>query len=579
MADGRVCPPDPMTTPDAKALLHRLQTDFGQLRVLLVDRHASARDMLRQMLAGLGISQIHGAGSASEVLKQVKANRFDIIFSDYMLEDGRDGQQLLEELRVLHLVSQSTVFIIVTSERSLRNVVSVAELTPDDYLVKPFTADNLLARLARALYRKQALGRAWQLFESGAYLNALAACEDILQNNADLTNEAFRLKGDVLRAVGRFAEAEQLYREILMARTLPWARVGLAEALAGQARLAEAIAIVQGVVREHPRFIAAHDTLARLFEAAGQLPEAQATLAAATEVSPHNTSRQRRVGDIATRNGDLGVAEQAYQTALRRVRGSSLVSVGDYSNLARVLLDQGKVGQARAIALDLRREQRNDPMGELAASITESLCYRREGEDAKAREALDRALAVRQQLIGDDGAVPEKISVDLADACFANGRAGEAQDLLRAVAYEHALDGALRGQIQQVFERAGMGPLGEVMLDEIARAVGGAQAEQEAAAQSGDAAATLAALFRAADRVPNVQFLVNAANAVFTMLDAQGWRVDQAEHGLRYLLKAQAKDAKNPRVVAAYDLFQHVAHKYGVSVSAFRQQVLDSRAP
>ena len=136
---------------------------------------------------------------------------------------------------------------------------------------------------------------------------------------------------------------------------------------------------------------------------------------------------------------------------------------------------------------------------------------------------------------------------------------------------------ALRGQIQQVFERAGMGPLGEQMLGEIAREVGGAQAEQEAAAQSGDAAATLAAVLRAADRVPNVQFLVNASNAVFTLLDAQGWKPEQAEHGLRYLLKAQAKDPKNPRVLAAYDLFQHVAHKYGVSVSAFRQQVLDSR--
>lgn len=569
-----------MTTPaspDAKLLLHRLHTDFGQLRVLLVDRHASARDVLRQMLTGLGVSHIHGAGSASEVLRQVKSNRFDVIFSDYVLEDGRDGQQLLEELRVQQLVSRATVFIIVTSERSLRNVVSVAELTPDDYLVKPFTAENLLSRLARALYRKQALGRAWQLYESGALLNALTACEEILQNNADLTNEAFRLKGDVLRALGRDGEAEQLYREILMARPLPWARVGLAEALAGQGRLDEAISLAQAVVREHPRFIAAHDTLARLFEAAGQLPEAQAALLAATEVSPHNTSRQRRVGDIATRNGDLEAAEQAYQTALRRVRGSSLVSVDDYSNLARVLLDQGKVGQAKSIALDLRRERRGDPVGEVAAAITESLCHRREGDETKARECLDRAIAARSQLLASDGTIPDKISIDLADACFANGRAADAQDILRTVAYEHALDGALRGQIQQVFDRAGMGPLGEQMLGEIAREVGGAQAEQEAAALSGDAAATLAAVFRAADKVPNVQFLVNAANAVFTMLDAQGWKPEPAEHGLRYLLKAQAKDPRNPRVVAAYDLFQHVAHKYGVSVSAFRQQVLDSR--
>jgi DNA-binding response OmpR family regulator len=44
-------------------------------------------------------------------------------------------------LRQQHLVRLSTVFIIITSERTYHNVVSVAELAPDDYLIKPFTAE------------------------------------------------------------------------------------------------------------------------------------------------------------------------------------------------------------------------------------------------------------------------------------------------------------------------------------------------------------------------------------------------------------------------------------------------------
>ncbi|MBK7425122.1 MAG: response regulator [Propionivibrio sp.] len=87
---------------------------------------------------------MHNAGSSAEVLRQVKAYSFDIIFSDYQLEDGRDGQQLLEELRQKHLISLSTVFMVITAERAYHNVVSLAELAPDDYLIKPFWPINCM---------------------------------------------------------------------------------------------------------------------------------------------------------------------------------------------------------------------------------------------------------------------------------------------------------------------------------------------------------------------------------------------------------------------------------------------------
>jgi CheY-like chemotaxis protein len=50
---------------------------------------------------------IDNAGGSAEVFRQVKARHFDIILSDYQLEDGRDSQQVLEELRENHLVALS----------------------------------------------------------------------------------------------------------------------------------------------------------------------------------------------------------------------------------------------------------------------------------------------------------------------------------------------------------------------------------------------------------------------------------------------------------------------------------------
>ena len=142
--------PVPQNTPD---LLRRLNKSLERLRVLIIDRHSSARNSLRTILSTLDITAIHNAGTTAEVMRQVKAYDFDIIFADYILEDGRDGQQLLEELRQKRLIPLSTVYIVITAERSYQNVVSVAELAPDDYLIKPITAEQLQGRLMKALYK------------------------------------------------------------------------------------------------------------------------------------------------------------------------------------------------------------------------------------------------------------------------------------------------------------------------------------------------------------------------------------------------------------------------------------------
>ena len=123
-----------MGLPDSNntsTLLKNLSKDLERMRVLIIDRHSSARHSLRVILSTLDISAIHNAGTTAEVMRQVKAYDFDIIFADYMLDDGRDGQQLLEELRQKHLISLSTVYMVITAERAYQNVVSVAELAPD----------------------------------------------------------------------------------------------------------------------------------------------------------------------------------------------------------------------------------------------------------------------------------------------------------------------------------------------------------------------------------------------------------------------------------------------------------------
>jgi CheY-like chemotaxis protein len=106
---------NPETTAD---LLHKLGKEMSSKRALLIDRYPNARTSLRMMLSAMGVGAIDITPALRPTcFRQVRAHSFDIILSDYLLEDGRDSQQLLEELREQHLVPRVTVFFVITSER------------------------------------------------------------------------------------------------------------------------------------------------------------------------------------------------------------------------------------------------------------------------------------------------------------------------------------------------------------------------------------------------------------------------------------------------------------------------------
>lgn len=557
---------------DNEEMLLVLHQSLTKKRVLIVDRHSPARESLRLMLSALGVTMVHGAGNSAEVIRQVKSNRFDIILSDFVLDDGRDGQQLLEELRHAHLIAPSTVYVIITSERGYTNVVSLAELTPDDYLIKPFTAEQLQARLVRAIYKKHVLRKIYEQIERGALEEAIDACDRVIRQQPAYTYDALRFKGELLLQLGHVDEAESLFRKVLEGRIAPWARMGLAMALRDRGALDESAALAEQVLADAPEYLSAYDFLAAVHEAQGRLQDAQAVLQKAAEASPHNTLRQRMVGDVAARNYDLLVAEKAYGKVIERSRGSTLRSVDDYANLARVLVERGDVDASRKIAANLKREWRGDKQAELAVLLNESLCLAAEGAPEKAKPYVEQALTLQREVEEENALagkhVSQRLAVDLAHACYATGMDDQAQQIMRQVAVENHGDNQLIHHISSVFEKTGRQEAGNTMLDQIGRQIGDLNERGKAAARSGDLEAAARLLVEAAEQVPSMQFLLDAAKAVYSLMDHRGWDVDLAERAQDYLQRAQRKDRKNPRVVALRQQYMAVARKYGIDTEA-----------
>lgn len=118
------------------------------MRILVVEDYPPLRRSLVMGLKDQGYA-VDETGDGDEGLWFATRNSYDAIVLDLMLP-GTDGVEILRRLRA----AGSTVHVLVLTARdSVADRVKGLDLGADDYLIKPFAFDELLARL-RALTRR-----------------------------------------------------------------------------------------------------------------------------------------------------------------------------------------------------------------------------------------------------------------------------------------------------------------------------------------------------------------------------------------------------------------------------------------
>ena len=118
------------------------------LRVLVVDDEPAVRDALRRAL-GLRGYQVELAAHGREALEAVAMRDPDVVVLDIGMPE-LDG---LEVCRILRSQGDRTPVLMLTAREAVSDRVEGLEAGADDYLVKPFALDELVARL-RALLRR-----------------------------------------------------------------------------------------------------------------------------------------------------------------------------------------------------------------------------------------------------------------------------------------------------------------------------------------------------------------------------------------------------------------------------------------
>jgi two-component system response regulator MprA len=120
--------------------------------ILVVDDDAGLRRALRRVLASHGFD-VEVAAGGDEALTQLRERPFDLVVLDVMMP-GSDGIEVCETLRA---EGDELPVLMLTARDAVRDRVAGLEAGADDYLVKPFANEELVARV-RALLRRSGRG-------------------------------------------------------------------------------------------------------------------------------------------------------------------------------------------------------------------------------------------------------------------------------------------------------------------------------------------------------------------------------------------------------------------------------------
>jgi len=116
-------------------------------KILIVEDDAHINNMLCELL-GLGGYTTSAAYSGTEALLMLSQESYALVVLDLMLP-GKTGDEVLQETRALC----DTPIIVITAKADKETTVKLLQMGADDYLVKPFDNNELLARVAVQLRR------------------------------------------------------------------------------------------------------------------------------------------------------------------------------------------------------------------------------------------------------------------------------------------------------------------------------------------------------------------------------------------------------------------------------------------
>jgi two-component system KDP operon response regulator KdpE len=178
-------------------------------KILVIDDEDTTVQLISMLLERRGYEVIK-AYRAEDGLRKAYRTHPDLVLLDIMMPD-MDGWELCRRLRELSDVP----IIFLTARSEVKDVVKGLELGADDYIVKPYDNDELVARIKAHLRRAPTPPVSEELvFDGGEFrVNFLNREVRVHNKQVHLTPKEFNLLGVLVRNAGRVITRTELVKE------------------------------------------------------------------------------------------------------------------------------------------------------------------------------------------------------------------------------------------------------------------------------------------------------------------------------------------------------------------------------
>jgi two-component system, OmpR family, response regulator len=176
-------------------------------RVLLIDDDARLFELLASYLGQNGLSLAH-APDGPKGLAQLEADVFDAVLLDVMMP-GVDGLEVCRRIRT----KSNVPIIMLTAKGDETDRVVGLEIGADDYIAKPFSPRELLARLRALLRRAQPSVVAERLAVGDIAVDVPSREVKVSGRAAELTGIEFDILVALMRRAGRVVPRDALLSE------------------------------------------------------------------------------------------------------------------------------------------------------------------------------------------------------------------------------------------------------------------------------------------------------------------------------------------------------------------------------
>ncbi len=178
-------------------------------KILVIDDEETTVELLRLLLERRGFEVIK-AYSAEEGLRKAYRHQPDLVLLDIMMPD-MDGWEVCKRLREMSDVP----IIFLTARSEGKDVVRGLEMGADDYVIKPYDNDELIARVRAHLRRSPKPNMSEELvFNGGEFrINFMNREVRVRNEMKHLTPKEFNLLGVLVRNAGRVVPRNELVTE------------------------------------------------------------------------------------------------------------------------------------------------------------------------------------------------------------------------------------------------------------------------------------------------------------------------------------------------------------------------------